>query len=179
MKFTRCIAATTLAMIVAAGSAGAQIIQNCTGSSSAITTGCVVTNTVSSATPFVARLILSSATSTLTAPTAADFNTAGGVNTGSAMTLEVRSNSAYSINAAAGAANFSGGSGNKLSSSLTYTTDAFATTKVLAGAGSTLGLGATATQTTLYTIGYNTKYDWTIDTPGTYTLAVNYTLTAP
>ena len=179
MKFTSVIAAAAV-MLAATGSAGAQVTQQCTGTLTGITgTGCQVTNTVSSATPYVARLILSSATSTLVAPAAADFNTVAGVNTAAAITLEVRSNAAYSLNAAAATANFAGGSTNKLSSSLTYTTDAFATTKVVAGSGSTLGTGAAATASTIFTIGYNTKYDWLIDTPGTYTLGINYTLTAP
>jgi hypothetical protein len=32
---------------------------------------------------------------------------------------------------------------------------------------------------TTYAVKYNTKYNWTIDKPGTYTLVVQYTLTAP
>ena len=38
--------------------------------------------------------------------------------------------------------------------------------------------GTTATGTA-YAVKYNTKYNWTTDRPGTYTLLVKYTLSAP
>jgi hypothetical protein len=39
--------------------------------------------------------------------------------------------------------------------------------------------GAGATNSDPYLISYKTRYTWTIDTPGSYSLTVNYTLTAP
>jgi hypothetical protein len=177
MKFARLIAAGA-ALLVSAGTAQAQVTQNCNGNAVGVGAGCSVTNTVTSNVPFIARLILSSAATTLTAPVAADFGTVAGVNTPAAITLEVRTNSQYSVTAAAAAANFSGGSGNKLASSLTFTTDA-STYKPVSGTGSVLGTGAAATSSTIFTIGYKTTYDWVLDTPGAYTLGINYTLTAP
>ena len=177
MKFTRIIAVAAV-MLLSAGTAGAQV--NCTGTALGIAAGtCLVTNTVTTTVPYVARLTLSSAATTLTAPTAADFNTVAGVNTAAAVTLDVKSNSSYTVTASAATANFSGGSTLKPASSLSFTKDAFATSTALSVAGSALGTGAAATAGTLYTIGYKTRYDWLQDTPGTYTLAINYTLTAP
>ena len=177
MKFARLIAASA-ALLATAGTAQAQVTQQCTGTISGIGAGCAVTNTVTSSVPYIARLILSNAATSLTAPVAADFGTTAGVVTPAAITLEVRSNSQYTVTAAAAAANFSGGSGNKLASSLTFTTDA-STYQPVSGTGSVLGTGAAATASTVYTIGYKTLYDWTIDTPGAYTLGIVYTLTAP
>ena len=177
MKFARTIAAG-VALMATASSVQAQVTQNCNGNAVGLGAGCSVTNTVTSTVPFIARIILSSATTSLTAPVAADFGTVAGVNTPAAITLNVRTNSAYSLNAAAAAANFSGGSGNKLASSLTYTTDG-STYNVVSGTGSVLGTGAAATASTIFTVGYKTLYDWVIDTPGAYTLGINYTLTAP
>ena len=53
---------------------------------------------------------------------------------------------------------------------------------VNAGAASPIGLIGTSgspTATTVYTLGYNTIYNWLIDTPGNYQLAISYTLTSP
>ena len=177
MKFARLFTAT-VALLAASGTAQAQVTQNCNGNAVGLGAGCSVTNTVTSTVPFIARLVLSSATTSLTAPVAADFGTVAGVNTPAAITLEVRTNSAYSLNAAAAAASFAGGSGNKQASSLTFTTDG-STYRPVSGTGSVLGTGAAATSSTLFTIGYKTLYDWVIDTPGAYTLGINYTLTAP
>ncbi|MCC7054536.1 MAG: hypothetical protein IT355_14800 [Gemmatimonadaceae bacterium] len=177
MKFARLIAAGA-ALLASAGTVQAQVTQNCNGTAVGIGAGCAVTNTVTSTVPYIARLILSNAATSLTAPVAADFGTLGGVNTAAAITLEVRSNSQYTVTAAAAAANFTGGSGNKLASSLTFTTDG-SIYKPVAGTGSVLGTGVAATASTVYTIGYKTLYDWVIDTPGAYTLGINYTLTAP
>ena len=177
MKFNSIIAATA-AMLVSAASLSAQTTLDCTGSGSAILAGCQVTNTVTSAVPYVARLILNNNSTTLAAPTAAAFGTAAGVDNAAALTLEVRSNVGYSITANAAAAMFTGGSGAKPSSSITYTTNA-STYKSLVGSGSLLGSGAGATASTTFTVGYKTTYDWIQDTPGSYAMVINYTLTTP
>ena len=130
-------------------------------------------------TNYVARLALSSGTTTLTPPTALNFGTATGVNNAAAVTLDVRSNATYTVTVAATSTNFAGGSGSKPASSVKYTTDGFSTLKLVSGGGSQLASGATATSTRTYAIGYNTTYAWLEDTPGTYTLAINYTPTAP
>jgi hypothetical protein len=122
----------------------------------------------------VARLMISSTTTTLTAPNAADFGTSAGVTSGGP-TITVLSNAAYTLTAAASATTWTGPSGvSKPASDL----------KMKVGAGSVVPLGqvgtsSTGTATTDYAISYNTIYNWTTDKPGTYSLVVNYTLTAP
>ena len=141
--------------------------------------GCSVPITGSFATVYVAELSLSAAATTLAAPTATDFGTPAGVNTPGAVTLTVRSNATYAITAAATTATFSGGSGTKPASDLRYTTDGFVTLKPVTGTGSALATAAVATNGIAYTIGYNTRYAWTTDQPGSSSLAITYTLTAP
>lgn len=141
--------------------------------------GCTVPISASLANNYVAKLVLSATSTTLATPTAASFGAVGGVNTPAALTLTVKSNSAHTISVTAAGATFSGGSGLKPSSSLRYTTDGFLTLKGVSGSGSALVAGAAATGGTAHTIGYNTTYAWQQDTPGTYTLAITYTLTAP
>ena len=124
-------------------------------------------------------MVLDRSNSTLTPPTAANFATVAGVNTAAAARITVSSNATYTITAAAASATFSGGSNSKPSSTLKYTTDGFTSLKAVTGAGSALVMTAAVTASAVYTIGYNTTYAWLQDTPGTYTLAINYTLTAP
>lgn len=177
MKVAR-YAAVAAAMVLGTTMAQAQTLANCTGDAAAHAAGCVVSNTVSSAVPFVARMTLSSATTTLTAPQAADFGTTAGVLTPSALTLTVNANAAYKITAQAAQANFSGGSTNKPAGDLTYNVNGSSTYLTL-DVASTLISTTAATAATVYTIGYKTLYNWTVDTPGTYTLPLNYTLTSP
>lgn len=175
-KSSSLVAAVVLSL-AAAGTASAQV-QNCTGTASAGPAGCTVTNTVSATVPYVARLTLSQAATTLTAPTAADFGTTGVVDA-AAITIDVKANTAYTVTATAATATFSGPSGSaKPAGSLAFTTNA-STYTALSTTGATVGTGAAATASTVYTIGYRTAYNWTVDAPGSYTLAVNYTLTAP
>jgi hypothetical protein len=151
---------------------GAQV--SCVGG-----TACSVAVSATYTKAYIAKLVLSSATTTLATPTATDFGTTAGVNTPSAVTLTVKSNAAHTITVAAATANFSGGSGSKPASSLRYSTDGFVTLKSVSGAGSALVTGGAATAGTTHIIGYNTTYAFAVDTPGAYTLAITYTLTAP
>lgn len=171
------LAAVPMLVLSITSTASAQV-QNCTGTTSSGPSGCTVTNTVSASVPYVARLTLSQAATTLTAPSAADFGGTGVVDA-AAINIDVKANSAYTITAAAATANFSGPSGaTKPAGSLAFTTNA-STYTALSTTGATVGTGAAATASTTYTIGYRTAYNWTVDAPGSYSLAVNYTLTAP
>jgi hypothetical protein len=123
----------------------------------------------------VATLSITTGTTTLTAPKASDFGTAAGV-TSTGPTVTVKSNGSYALTASA-PTQWSGPSGTtKPSSDLTI--------KVNSGAFVALGQLAnpssgTPAAGTPYAVQYNTKYNWTTDKPGTYTLLVKYTLTAP
>ncbi len=121
----------------------------------------------------VARLSISTATTTLTTPTSSDFGTAAGVST-SGPTITVKANTGYTLTAST-ASSWSGtGNNGKPLTDL----------KMSVNSGSVVAIGqvahtSTGTAGTTYTIGYNTIYNWAVDTPGTYSLVVNYTLTAP
>jgi hypothetical protein len=161
--------------VTAAGAAGAQpssIAGEAVITSSSTT--CRLTNTVSATVPTVARLTITSLTTTLTAPLAQDFGTAAGVpSTGPS--LNVKANVGYLLTASPAAATWSGpATSAKPASDL----------KMNVNGGSNVALGQVGTSpnptaTTDYAIGYNTIYNWTTDIPGVYSLVVNYTLTAP
>lgn len=161
-----------LATLLRSSAAGGQV--TCSGRP-----GCSMSIAATLTNTYVARLVLSSATTTLVAPTAASFGSPAGVNSPTALTLTVKSNATHTISVAAAAAVFSGGSGIKPASALRYTTDGFATLKGVSGAGSALVAGAAPTAGTAHAIGYNTTYAWLTDTPGAYSLGITYTLTAP
>jgi hypothetical protein len=173
------IVLTALVGVAMAGSAQAQATLNCGGSSEAVLAAspsvtCQLSNTVSATVPTVARLMISSTTSTLTAPLAADFGTGAGVNS-AGPTLTVMANAGYTLTASAGATNWTGPTGaTKPATDLKMNVN-------LAGnvALGKVGTSTSATSTTTYAIGYNTIYNWTTDIPGVYSLLVNYTLTAP
>ena len=178
MKSTKSLLLAAMVAVGTASSASAQLFINCGGAGEAAigaaTTTCRLTNTVSATVPTVARLTITSLTTTLTAPLAADFGTAAGVAS-SGPTLNVTANVGYTLTAAAAAAQWTGpATSTKPSSDL----------KMNVNGGSNVALGqvgtsANPTATTDYAIGYNTIYNWTTDIPGTYSLVVNYTLTAP
>lgn len=121
----------------------------------------------------VARLSITSTTTALTSPKGVDFGTSAGVNN-SGPTLTVKSNAGYTLTAAAATSTWTGGSNNKPATDLKMTVNGGSVTALGQVAHST-----TATAGTSYTIGYNTIYSFTVDKPGTYSLVVNYTLTAP
>lgn len=161
------------ALVLHATTCRAQV--TCTGGA----TGCSVPITASFTNVYAAELVLSSATTSLVAPTAADFGAPAGVNTPAAITLTVRANVAYAITVGTASSTFSGGSGLKPASDLRFTSDGFVTLKPVTGSGSALVTGAPAANGATYTIGYNTKYSWATDAPGAASLPVTYTITAP
>jgi len=178
MKFAKIVVLTAMSAVATATTASAQVILNCGGAGEAAigaaTTTCRVTNTVSATVPTVARLEISSATTTLTAPLAADFGTSGGVNS-AGPTLTVRANAGYTLTASAAAATWTGPA-----TSAKPATDL----KMNVDGGGNVALGQVGTSTAAtagqpYVIAYNTIYNWTTDIPGGYSLVVNYTLTAP
>jgi hypothetical protein len=121
----------------------------------------------------VATLTISSANTTLITPKASDFGTTAGVTT-NGPTVTVKSNGAYALTASA-PSQWSGPAA-KQSTDLTIS--------VNNGAFAALGqlvhpTAGTPAAGTAYAIRYNKTYNWTTDPPGTYTLTVQYTLTAP
>ena len=171
------------AMTAVAGTAQAQTTVQCNAGGvggeqnlSSPSSTCTVSSALTSVVPVVARMTISATTLSLTAPGATAFAATQAASTGVVdvgPTITVSSNSPYSL-ASSSAANWGGGSGNKPASDLLIKTNAGTFDPIGAMPG-----GAAATNSDAFALQYKTRYTWTIDTPGTYTLTVNYTLTAP
>ena len=185
MKTRNTLLLAALVAVAGASRAGAQASTvNCGGSgelvigATAAASTCAVSNNLSATVPSVARLTLSSSATTLTAPRAVDFGTGGSGNNVTTVgpSLTVAANIPYSI--VADAPNFFAKDGNpstKPKSDMTFSTDGTTFNPI----GGTIASGAAATDGTSLSLTYGTKYNWTVDTPGTYTLAVTFTLTSP
>jgi hypothetical protein len=132
----------------------------------------------------VVRLVVSSGSTTLTAPTPADFDAGFNATTGPALT--VSANAAWTLNMRASAAlwtatNTSPGAPartTKPAADLKWATTSNGTFNALTTTDATLvnGSATASNATTLY---FHTLYGWTLDTPGNYSLAVILTLTSP
>jgi hypothetical protein len=142
--------------------------QTCNGGAS-----CPLTVSATATINSVARLSISSPTTTLTTPSVADFGSATGVNS-TGPTLTVKSNTGYTLTASAASSTWSGGNNNKPATDLKMTVNG--ASPIALGQ---VGQSANATGGTTFTIGYNTIYSFTVDTPGSYSLVVKYTLSAP
>jgi hypothetical protein len=132
----------------------------------------------------VVRLQMPAGSTALTAPTPTDFDAGFNVTTGP--TLSVSANAAWTLHVRSGAtfwtaANTSPGAPartTKPAGDLRWGTavggpfNALTTSDVNLVTGAATALSAT----TLY---FRTQYNWTLDTPGNYSLAVVLTLTSP
>lgn len=167
MRLRSAFSATIVLLSISARGMMAQ--QPCNGGAS-----CVLPITATATINTVARLTITSTTTALTAPKGSDFGTSAGVTT-AGPTVTVLSNTGYTLTAAASTSTWTGPAG---------TSKPAGDLKMQVGTGAVVSLGqvgtsATGTAGTAYAISYNTIYNWTTDTPGAYTLVVNYTLTAP
>jgi hypothetical protein len=173
----RAVVAAAVAFAVGSGELGAQCTASGGGGS------CNLPGSVSMTAGRVVLLQMSATSTTLTPPVPADFD--AGYNTTTGPTFTVSANAAWtlSLRSAAlwSATNTSPGTPartNKPAADLLWSTSS-------GGAFTTLTIsdvrlvngGATASSaTTLY---LRTLYDWTLDTPGNYSLSIVLTLTAP
>jgi hypothetical protein len=145
---------------------------------------CGVPGSVSMTAGRVVRLQMSAGATSLTAPTPADFD--AGFNATTGPTLTVSANAAWTLHIRAAAStwtatNTSPGAparANKPAADLTWSTVAGSGFAALSTSDASLvGGGATAsTATTLY---FQTLYDWSLDTPGNYSMSIVLTLTSP
>jgi hypothetical protein len=154
-------------------------------------TSCTFSNTVPcsftlnvSLTPSdVLRLTLSSTATAFAAPVEADY-TAGYI-TASGPTATAKANRAYRVTVDSPAATWTytpvGGltDPGKAASDLSWATTAGGTFATSAGAAATLLSGAGGTAGTAQPIYFRARLNYATDRPGTYTLTVRYTLSAP
>lgn len=132
----------------------------------------------------VVRLQLSTSSTALTAPTTADFD--AGFNATTGPTLTVSANAAWRLHLRASSAvwtatNTSPGAPariNKPAGDLNWSTAPGGPFAALTTSDASLVTGA-ATANNATTLYFRTLYDWTLDTPGNYSLPVVLTLTSP
>jgi hypothetical protein len=171
-----------MVMMVGAGAIPAAVRAQCTASGAPAS--CGVPGSVSMTAGRVVRLQMSPGSTSLTAPTPADFD--AGFNSTTGPTLTVSANAAWTLHIRAASAtwtatNTSPGAPartNKPAGDLKWST---------ASGGSFVALGATdanlvggaATASSATTLYFQTLYSWTLDTPGSYSMTIVLTLTSP
>jgi hypothetical protein len=145
---------------------------------------CNQTGSVSITAGRVIRLQMSANSTALTTPTSADFD--AGLNATTGPTLTVSSNSAWRLYLRASTAtwtatNTSPGAParvNKPAADLKWAKVSGGPFAALTTADVAL-VNANATASNVTTLYFQTLYNWTLDTPGNYSLAVVLTLTSP
>ena len=158
--------------------AGAQ----CTASGNGGT--CTVASNASVTAGRVIRMQMTATSTTLTAPTATDFD--AGFNSTSGPTLTISANAAWrlyirSTTALWSATNTSPGAPartNKPVGDLRWSTNAGGPFVALTTTDANLAAGS-ATASTANTLFFRTLYAWTLDTPGDYSLTLVLSLTSP
>jgi hypothetical protein len=139
-----------------------------------------LSTTVSVTVPTILRLSLDDSTTAIPAPGETEFD-AGSQDVASAITATVKANRGYTLNIRGGSATWSGGSGTKAVGDLRWRAGGAApgtalTTSDVAVASTVVG---TAVAGDAYALTYNIAWSYASDTPGTYTLPVVFTATAP
>jgi hypothetical protein len=171
-----------LLMVGAPARAQAQI---CTAQSPPATPWtCTVNTTAALVIGDVLSLTLSSSATALTPPTASDYD--AGIVTNTGPTATVRGNSAWRLQISAAAATWTAvntqpgvtARANKPAGDLFHATAAGGPFTALSTTPATVASwSATATATSNFF--FRTAYDWSVDTPGGYSLVVRFTLLAP
>jgi hypothetical protein len=138
---------------------------------------CTVGVSASATVNRVAQLSITTTTTTLTTPKSTDFGKAAGVNT-TGPTVTVKTNTGYALTASATGWTGTGNTSKPLSDLKMSVSVNGGAAGALTALG-TVGTSSSGTASTTYAIGYNTIYNWTVDKPGSYSLVVKYSLTAP
>ena len=141
------------------------------------TASCTVTHTVSATAPTVLNLTLSGLTTTLTNPTATDFDVAAGIDN-AGPTASLKSNKNASVTISTAAANWTGPVGTTKSvGDLRWRTSGGGPGTALSGTAADVIASGKGTRSA--TITWNTFWALATDEPGAYSLAPTFTLVAP
>jgi len=127
---------------------------------------------------------MSAGSTSLTAPTPDDFD--AGFNSTTGPTLTISANAAWTLHIRAstavwGATNTSPGAparANKPATDLLWATAANGAFSALTTSDANLVAGS-ATASNATTLYFQTLYNWTLDTPGNYSMSIVLTLTSP
>jgi hypothetical protein len=173
---------TVIAFMVASSALAATARAQC----SAIGSGdsCNVPASVSLTAGRVVRLQMTAGSTSLTAPTPTDFDAGFNATTGPTLTISANAPWMLLIRSSAPfwtAANTSPGAPartTKPAADLKWSSAANGTFNALTTGDVTL-VGGVATASSATTLYFQTRYNWSLDTPGNYSLSVVLTLTAP
>jgi hypothetical protein len=127
---------------------------------------------------------MSAGSTSLTPPTTGDFD--AGFNSTTGPTLTVSANAAWTLHIRAASALWTATNtttgvvarANKPAGDLKWSTASGGTFSPLSGSDATL-ISGSATANSATTLYFQTLYDWSLDTPGSYSLSVVLTLTSP
>lgn len=172
----------SMAMMLASAALPSIARAQCTATGSGDT--CTQPGSVSMTAGRVVRLQMSAGSTALTAPTTADFD--AGSNTTTGPTLTVSANAPWTLLVRSSATFWTATNTSpsaparttKPAGDLLWSTASGGTFNALTTGDATL-VGGTATASTETTLFFQTLYDWTLDTPGNYSLSVVLTLTSP
>lgn len=162
--------------------APSRVAAQCTASGAPAS--CGLPGSVSMTAGRVVRLQVSAGSTTLTAPTTADFDAGFNATTGPTLTVSANAPWTLYLRASSGlwtATNTSPGAPartNKPAADLKWSTASNGTFAALTASDVTLVTGS-ATAGSATSLFFQTLYGWTLDTPGNYSLSVVLTLTAP
>src|SRR6478672_5873996 len=171
-------------MIVAAGIGSFPISAHAQCSASGAPDSCGLPGSVSMTAGRVVRLQMSAGSTSLTAPTPADFD--AGFNSTTGPTLTVSANAAWTLHIRAAAATWTATNTSpgvparidKPAADLKWSTASNGSFVALSTTDVSL-VGGSATAGSASTLYFQTLYDWTLDTPGSYTMSIVLTLTSP
>ena len=176
------LSATGFALILGIFAAPSRADAQCTATGAPA--NCGLPGSVSMTAGRVVRLQVSAGSTALTAPTPADFDAGLNATTGPALT--VSANAAWTLHMRAASAlwtatNTSPGAPartNKPAGDLQWSTASNGAFTALTTSDVNLLTGS-ATASSATTLYFQTLYNWTLDTPGNYSLSIVLTLTAP
>ena len=180
LRLGAAVMATVIGISMAASAARAQ---TCT-TPNAAPASCGVPGSVSMTAGRVVRLQMTAVSTPLTAPTPADFD--AGLNATTGPTFTVSANALWTLHLRAAAAtwtatNTSPGAparANKPAADLKWSTASNGSFAALTTTDVNLVTGS-ATASNATTLYFQTLYNWTLDTPGNYSMAIVLTLTSP
>lgn len=171
-----------IAMIVSISAAPSVAVAQCTASGAP--DSCGVPGTVSMTAGRVVRLEMTPGSTSLTAPTTADFE--AGLNSTNGPTLTVSANAAWTLHLRSSTAVWAATNTspdtparvNKPAGDLKWSTAPNGTFAALTTSDVSLVTGA-AGANNVTTLFFETLYSWSLDTPGNYSLSIVLTLASP
>lgn len=168
------IVSLAAAFALVASTAQAQAVSTTANPGSVTTYATVTVNTI-------IRLSINDTSTAITSPTETDFDN-GFQDVGAAVTATVKSNKAWSLSIAGGAATWTGTGGARATKpvgDLRWRTAGAAPGTALTAGNVSINSGANGTGGTATNVSYDIVWSYASDTPGTYTIPVIFTAAAP